>query len=467
MEYEKIENESITKKKKLNKKGIITAIVTAINSFTFSSCYAITPLGIYIFSNIYHKTKNPKVTVETSYLIYPIFANIRGLNIFLVDFIKAKIGIRACIFIGTLLMTLSSFLILNSMNMYLVLISVGICGVGASLNNSLQNQELSEYFPDNLGLISAIVNIAENLGQSFFTVIGEKIVGAKDEDKIDGYIKREVAERIKYFLYLQMICVTTGGILCTLFVFPSNREKEKIKEKIEKIPINTNLDIENFETKDEIIPIKDIEENKFPWKELKQILKTFKFWRYALILFFLSPFVNLTFEMYNAIGLKVKIDKKYTDFIGLSFWISVTIFTVIFGILFDYINFRIIINITSLIPVIVSFTYYYTLKKSGLLFTINTLSNSIAVAGVNTTLIPHIIKVYSNKILLPILSIIETGINLTGLITSYIAFLFEGLGNNIDQIFNFYFYLFNFLGIFCLIAWIFSFFEDNNPFVYE
>ena len=75
---------------------------------------------------------------------------------------------------------------------------------------------------------------------------------------------------------------------------------------------------------------------------------------------FLSPFVNLTFEMYNAIGLKVKIDKKYTDFIGLSFWISVTIFTVIFGILFDYINFRIIINITSLIPVIVSFTYYYT-----------------------------------------------------------------------------------------------------------
>ena len=170
--------------------------------------------------------------------------------------------------------------------------------------------------------------------------------------------------------------------------------------------------------------------------------------------------------MYNSIGIKVKIDKKYTDFIGLSFWILVTIFTIIFGILFDCINFRIIINITSLIPVIVSFTYYYTLKKSGLLFTINTLSNSIAVAGVNTTLIPHIIKVYSNKLLLPILSIIETGINITSLITSYIAFLFEGLGNNIDEIFNFYFYLFNCLGIFCFIAWIFSFFEDNNPFLY-
>ena len=192
------------------------------------------------------------------------------------------------------------------------------------------------------------------------------------------------------------------------------------------------------------------------------VLKSWKFWRFNLISLSSSPIINMIISLYRSLGETYQIDQNALQLLGTLNNIIGFIFSFIFGVLCDYVNFRTLLFIDNLIGSIVGVTYYYSLHDT-LSFSILTLIVGVQSAGYHCLMEYHLIKVFGIDIMVDLSGIISLTTGICVISLTIFTYIIESSLKEKDLAYLIIFPVFglcNFLGL------ILGFFEEDEPFDY-
>ena len=184
------------------------------------------------------------------------------LNIFNIFGLKLgeKIGPKNAILLSVFLELISLAILLFIPKYIMSLISMGIFGIGISMNSLIITKNGWKYFPNKKGLVNGINMSASGLSSSFLTPIADYIIinPKKLNTTKDGIYPIEISDNLPRYLYfLISIFVIIGSIsYFTTFNFKDNKTitgNEVNEEKILDYTIEENQDEEEKGQKELIV----------------------------------------------------------------------------------------------------------------------------------------------------------------------------------------------------------------------
>ena len=475
------------KKKNPNKLfGIFCLIGACMIFFVFPSLFSFHTFAVYQTSYIKHNGGDANVTYTMFY--FPVTLLFQSLFGLVSGILFVKVGVHWSNLIGTSIFLLAGTIMYISKRFYLDMISSALYGISLSVmvNPSLINT--CKYHMNHIGLINGIIGTCKSLGTTLFTYLGEEIINpnrVKSNPK-DHLYNKEISNNIKTFLLLQIFCALGAFLVCEIFTKTydeNNEEKFDIKfllrineikkfcnkkEKESLIIIERANDV--FSINPEIMEIEDDQNNaknnkiksKTRKEKIKMVLKSWKFWRYNLISLSQSPITNMIFSMYRSLGETHQINQSALQLLGTLNTIIGFIFSFIFGVLCDYVDFRILIFINNMIGTIVGITYYYSFHST-VGFTVLTLIISIENASFFGLKQYHFLKVYGIDILADLSGFIQLNIGICVIILTILTYFIQSKFEDKDSA---YLIIFPSFGIFNFFGLILGFFEDDTPFDY-
>ena len=215
-----------------------------------------------------HYNDNPNIFPPDLYFLMPCSDLL--LNIFNIFGLKLgeKIGPKNAIILSVSLELISLTILLFIPKYIMSLISMGIFGIGISMNGLIITKNGWKYFPHKKGLVNGINMSASGLSSSFLTPIADYIIinPKKLNTTKDGLYPMEIADNLPRYLYFLIgIFVLIGGIsYFTTFNFKDNKTITDNEVNEEKIFDNTIEESQNEEEKgqEEQIDNKEKEEEK-------------------------------------------------------------------------------------------------------------------------------------------------------------------------------------------------------------
>lgn len=196
------------------------------------------------------------------FLIYPFLT--------LGVIIGNKVGPRMCVLISFSIQCFS-FVILSFTTSYnYVLLAMALFGLGHAIGYLTSMKNIWKYFPNKPGFIFGLVVSGSGLSSSIFTPIADFIIINPDKKSTEsnGIYPKEVADRLKIFLYLATCLFITFGTIGTLGTF--KYEEDEI-DNIDRLTAGSEdqNNNENNEKKEEEKPKenKNDELGRFPIKE--------------------------------------------------------------------------------------------------------------------------------------------------------------------------------------------------------
>ena len=461
--------------------GILCFVVPAVNSFhTFA---------VYQTSYIKHNGGDASVTFTMFY--YPVtlfFQSIMGL---FAGTIFAKVGLHWSNLIGCAIYILASFIMYISARFILDMASSVLFGIALAILAFPCSINTCKYFMDRVGLINGIIATLTSVGTTLFTYVGEQMINPDkvQSDPKDHLYNKEIASNVKDYLLLQIFAILIAFIVCEMLIKTydeNNQEKCSIKflfkvneikslckkKKDEKLLLiesndeifSINPDAKESEEEDEDKKDKNKDEEKKSPKtrkeKIKMVLKSWKFWKYNLISLSSSPIINMIFSMYRSLGETYQIEQSALQVLGVLNSVIGFIFSFIFGVLCDYVNFRILLFINNMIGSIVGITYYYSFHDT-FSFCLLTLVISIQSAGYYCLRDFHLIKVFGLDILMDITGVVALTTGIIVIVLTIFTYIIE---STIPQKDLAYLVIFPTFGIFNFLGVILGFFEDDEPF---
>ena len=306
-------------------------------------------------------------------------------------------------------------------------------------------------------------------------------------DPKDHLYNKEISSRVKYFLLLQIFCILGSFIVCEMliktydennkeecgikFLFKINEIKSLCKKKKDDKLLLIESSDEVFSINPEIKEVED-DKNKIVKSEkktktrkekIKMVLKSWKFWRYNLISLSSSPIINMIFSMYRSLGETYQIEQNALQLLGVLNSVIGFIFSFIFGVLCDYVNFRVLLFINNMIGSIVGITYYHSFHDT-FSFTILTLIIAVQSSGYYCMKEFHLIKVFGIDILVDITGVVSLTTGICVIILTIFTYLIE---ISIEQKDLAYLIIFPAFGIFNFLGVVLGFFEDEEPFDFD
>ena len=191
-------------------------------------------------------------------------------------------------------------------------------------------------------------------------------------------------------------------------------------------------------------------------------LKSWKFWRYNLISLSCSPIGNTIFSLYRSIGETYQIDQNVLQLLGTLSFITQFIFSFVFGVLCDYVNFRVLMFISNIFGTIVGVMYYYSFHYS-IFFLILTLLLSVQSAAYVSLRDYHLMKVFGQEIYIDLSGVINLTSGIFVIILSAIVYFIETFVEDKDLAYTTIFPVF---GVINFVGVILGYFLDNNPIDY-
>ena len=486
---EDIQNSPIIEPKKKNPNtvfGILCLIGGCILYFVLPSIYSFHTFAVYQTSYIKHHGGNANIAFTMFY--YPVtllFQSICGL---VAGSIFAKVGVHWSNLIGVGIYIIASVIMYISSNFILDMLSSALSGIGISILMFPCAINTCKYFMNRVGLINGIIITCQSIGTTIFTYIGERMINPDNaqSDPIDHLYNDNIAKNVKNFLLLQILCLVCSFVICEMLTKSydeKNQEKCSIKFlfKVNEIKSlckkNKDEKLLLIESSDDVFSInpdvkeieeekKDKDENKKNTKtrreKIKMILKSWKFWRFNLISLSSSPIINMIFSMYRSLGETYQIDQNALQLLGVLNSVIGFIFSFIFGVLCDYVDFRTLLFIDNLIGSIVGITYYHSFHNS-LSFTILTLIISIQNAGYSCLREYHVIKIFGIDVLVDISGVLTLTTGICVIILTILTYIIE---STLEQKDVAYLIIFPAFGVFNFMGVVLGFFENDQPFDY-
>ena len=491
MEEDQIKDNPIVEPKKKNPNtvfGILCLIGTCIICFVFPSLFSFHTFAIYQTSYIKHNGGDASVIYTIFY--YPVTLFIQSIMGLFAGIIFAKVGVHWSNLIGSVIYILAAIIMYISTRFYLDMISSVLYGIACAILAFPSAINTCKYFMNRVGLINGIIATIQSVGTTVFTYLGEQMINPDNipSDPVDHLYNKDIASRVKNFLLLQIFCILGAFIICEMLIktYDENNKEEfsvKFLFKIKEIKslFNKNKNDEKLlliESSDEVFSINpeikedEEEKNKIEKKEkktktrrekIKMVLKSWKFWRYNLISLSSSPIINMIFSMYRSLGETYQIDQSALQLLGILNSVIGFIFSFIFGVLCDYVNFRVLLFINNMIGSIVGITYYHSFHDTGS-FTILTLIIAVQSAGYYCMKEFHLIKVFGIDILVDITGVVALTTGIIVILLTVFTYIIE---ISVPQKDLAYLIIFPAFGIFNFLGVVLGFFEDEEPFDFD
>jgi len=482
--------ESENKEKKENKKefknGILSLIGASFINLIYPSIFSICTFVVYQTS--YIKNNGANVTINHTMFYYPVVLLFQSIFGLIAGFIYKRIEVHWSNLLGSVLVILGSLILYLSKYFSLDMISMAIYGIAIAIIMFPATTNACKYFMNHIGLITGIIETIISLGSTCFAFIGEKIINPNNiQSRDDDFLyDNNIAKNIKIFLLIQMACVVAVfiiGIFTIKRYDDNNKEKDKDSNKDidkdkdkDKNPIenkneneqnnlassnNVNVNSVNIITNNDI---KNETDNKNRRKKmLIKALKSWKFWRYNIISLSQSPITDIVFAMYRGIGESKRIKQNVLQLIGTLNFIVELIFSFVYGILCDYVNFKILLFSMNIIGTIVGFTYCLSFNST-FFFTLLTLLVTVEGAAYYSLKDYHLMKVFGTEIYVDISGFICLFTGIVVIILTFITYYVEEMVENKDTA---YWIMFSIFGGINGIGVILGFFESDEPFDYE
>ena len=442
----------------------------------------ISQLSVYITSYIH--LKQDFVNMHYGYFLSLILTFTRSFSVSLGGLLENKFGFSLTTLIGTAIVLIGNIFFFRTQNIWFCYFLTFVMGLGAGIATSLLGKNLTLYYPKKKGLIVTFINLIKILFSAGYVIIGEKII-AKNGETLkpeDEYYSPETAKRTYLFFLIGFISLPLGD---ALFIFFSHEYKEKNEESIptyHTAGINEQLNNENKEEEKNGDLEKKLLEQKLKSKKegffqelrgmgkqkrekVKKILKTFRYWRIAMVSFLVNFSISFMITTGRTFGAIIGISGGALQFLSIVQSGSIVIIGPIFGILADKKGPLIIVRICAIISILPGIILLFFMDNTALYMISFVL---IATGFVSKTISfnPLLMEIYGIEESVILYGIIS-GIGKIGEIITTIAAFVISFFYTKDEIKTPYKVIFTIGSVCSIVSTILLFFENNEKFDYK
>ena len=373
-------------------KYILSFIGTFLFHFGFSSVQCISNLSVYITSYIHLKQTWISMHYGNFFMPFMTFA----ITIFapLSGYSERTFGPKMSIMFGGLITFFATLGFFYQQNIFICYILIIVIGFGNGISIAIPNKNLISYKPDKKGFINSILICFQTITIPIYIFIGEKIINPQglDIEKDKKFYNDECALNSRKIYYIILIMVPLGCLFGILLFFPYQSDEEMNKN--EQISL-----LEETETKTS--NENDLEkENESEEKQYSiNLRKAIKSKRLKIIggiafsIIFQITFVLNTFRTFGAL---ININGQLLQYLFIVIGLALLIFGPIWGILVDKYGGKIILFLISIISIITGILFEFFIEND-IMFAIILTLNAICIAGINTSITPHIMHVFGIK----------------------------------------------------------------------
>ena len=458
----------------IKNKFISNFIGTIGITFALSFILPISNFSVYITSYIHEKQNF--VTMHYGLFINLIFTISMTLGTSIGGFLELKLGFILTTLIGLLIILITNIFFLNVQNIWFCYTLTLIVGIGVGIANSLGGKNLTLYKPDKKGIIVSVLSAVVILFAGIVSVIGEKLInpdgytlGEKEEFYSDKYNSRTYL----YFI-LGFFTVPICTIIFILFSFEYSKNdnleqiensetNEKGETEEEKNEISEKPNEINDNKKDEDPLEKDIKAmNKK--KNIKKVIKTFRFWRLTLIQFLITFCFSFIVNTGRTFGALIGIDGSALQFLMICQTASIIIIGPFLGIIVDKKGPLNLLRLTSIVCMFPAILLTFFLNNS-FIFIISFMLAVMSLISSAVGFSPFIMETYGIEESVILGGIINTFSKISEAITTVAAFIISLIYSK-EEIEKPYRIIYVIGFAFCLFSLILLIFEKKEKFDY-
>jgi len=281
--------------KNSTKNGILSVIGALLHKLGISSLWVISNLATYIISYLkkYEDKDSTFLSLNLSYFFNPILTT--TLNIFMpiCGILEFKLGCQRAIILGALVNMLAYTILYVSHNIFLDFLGIFLFGIGLSISTTLSTKNAIQYFFNQRGTISGVLELISSLLSAAHNKIAETIINPNGEDpticennvdpsecgvvenKNPLYYSLELSENVLNFFVLELGLFGLSTLLTLLFLVPYDEKAAKklskaLKKKAEEKSKEENNAINEDENKkddENAIIVEDYQRNTVTSKD--------------------------------------------------------------------------------------------------------------------------------------------------------------------------------------------------------
>jgi len=278
------------------KNGVLSVIGALLHKFGISSLWVISNLATYLISYLkkYEDEDSTFLSLNLSYFFNPILTT--TLNIFMpiCGILEFKLGCQRAIILGALVNMLAYTILYVSHNIFLDFLGIFLFGIGLSISTTLSTKNAIQYFFNQRGTISGVLELISSALSATHNKIAETIINPDgkepeicekgkegdcgSENNPTIYYNLEMSEKILSFFMLELGCFGISTLLTLFFLVPydekaakklSKELKKKAQEqsKEENNAINENEDENKKDEDGKAIIVEDYNRNTITSKD--------------------------------------------------------------------------------------------------------------------------------------------------------------------------------------------------------
>ena len=448
-------------------------VSTVIGTFAvYLSIAFVTPLNnfsVYITSHI--NLKQEFVTMHYGMFIHLIFSFASTFSNPLGGILENYLGFLKTIFLGLLILLIGCIAFIYQQNIWLCYGLSLIMGMGTGISTSLLGKNLVFYVPNKKGMLTGAVGIGAVIISAAYTFTGEKIIN------FEGYTLKEneqyypdyICERTYIYFIVGAISIPIGFIISIFFIHVYKPEYSITENKNEK-----NEEKKEKENEENNSPQKTNEKEQLPKNEaldeinkqksknnVKQAIKSFRFWRIGLISLFLNFSISFMANTGRTFGALIGINGTALQFLMVLQAISFIIFGPILGSCVDKKGALIVLRILSVICIIPGVLLALFMDITPV-FMLAFVINVIGVSGILIGFGPFIMEIYGIQESVILGGIISAFSKISEITTTVTAFIVSLFFKDVEKLKVPYRAIYIISSIFCTISAILLLLESNE-----
>ena len=441
-------------RKKYILKGLSSLASCIINTYGYFSIWVLGNSVVYLIS--FRRHYNPKITFSYGYFLFPIMNFSLDLTSPIGGILEHKIGGKSTIILSTLILCISLLLLYISRNIFFDYIIMSLIGFGIAVGINITRKNICSYFMKRKALICGILYLIPGFLCSFLNIFNEKYI-------LNPFSENPTIENVYYnekiFLNFQKLIIFEIGFLIvttaiTLVLYYPNDPKETIKFGFNDEAQDNEKNNDNNENK----------ANGLKKSKIKKAIYSIRTLNLYIMIFLFYPTIDFMYNSWRPIGIYYKIDTYYLQLTTALYNIVSSISSIIFSLIGDKIQFRIIFVLFSFILTISAFLFPLSVYNH-IFFISEVMTMSFVLAGFYILLDPHIMKVYGMDNFIEIGGIIRSSGGFSEMFTIVFAFYLENyFSGNKNYVYKIMYYI---SGSFNIISLILGLFETDEKFNYN
>lgn len=431
-------------------KAISSILSSTVNAFSHYSILVLGYSGIYLLSFRYHYNQN--ISYNYLYCFIPLINISLSITAPLGGIILDKFGQKTTIFLSNLIICISLLFMYFSRSIYLDYILMCFIGFGIATAINITKINSCSYFINKKALINGFVYLIPNFLSGILILYNETFILNYEHHYPTikhTFFDEKVFIKFNDVILFEIKIIIITCIATILLFFKNNPIETK------KLGYNEKIANEKENENNNNGEIEKIEKNKRKVPKiviLKKVVYDKRTIRLILMVMLFFPTITLITNL-------LRMDNSMFFVYGALYNTAGCISCLIFGLIGDYVQFRILFTILSILLLLVSYTII-KFFESDLIFLLETIIVSFAYNGFNIIFDSHIMKVYGMEYYIELWGIIRSSRGISEILGIILNFTLSNTS-------GVYKVIYGFSGCFSLISLALGLYENESKFIYD